>query len=54
MLSLRSSRLVLGAESMLVDIAPTVHELGRDYIVTIQELELMTGETIPVDEYLKL
>jgi hypothetical protein len=24
-----------------------------DYIVTIQELELVTGKTIPVDEYLK-
>jgi len=24
-----------------------------DFIVTIQELELVTGETIPVDEYLK-
>ena len=24
-----------------------------DYIVTIQELELVTGESIPVDEYLK-
>jgi len=24
-----------------------------DYIVTIQDLELVTGETIPVDEYLK-
>ena len=25
-----------------------------DYIVTIQELELVTGESIPVVEYLKL
>jgi endonuclease G len=24
-----------------------------DYIVTIQELELVTGESIPIDEYLK-
>ena len=24
-----------------------------DYIVTIQALELVTGESIPVDEYLK-
>ena len=25
-----------------------------EYIVTIQELELVSAETIPVDEYLKL
>jgi hypothetical protein len=24
-----------------------------DYLVTIQKLELVTGKTIPVDEYLK-
>jgi len=24
-----------------------------DYIVTIQELELVTGESIPVEDYLK-
>ncbi|HIG92039.1 MAG TPA: hypothetical protein EYQ77_06440 [Methylococcaceae bacterium] len=42
----------------IVWIIPNSSDAKRDkldeFIVTIQELELMTGESIPVVEYLKL